>query len=154
MSTLGFFRDQMTEKDADRRLIFATIDGPIGAGYHVTELKLADVHSIDCGGNQSSWTEATMQLLDGYGDDHMTAGTFAGIADTSVAALPGLRDAPLSVEFAPRNEGLRIYQIGAIQRTEDSLIVGLQDRQALCKPSAAQVSGGAACCSPKASSCC
>ena len=154
MSTLGFFREQLTEADASRRLIFATIEGPIGAGYHVTELKLADVSSIDCGANQTAWTEATLQLLDGYGEDHMTAGTFAGIADKSMTALPGLRDAPLSVEFAPKNEGLRIYQIGAIQRTDDTLIVGLQNRQALCKPSAAQVSGGADCCSPKASACC
>ena len=154
MSTLGSFRAELDASDKDSRLIFATAEGAIGAGYHVTELKLAKVKSIDCGANRSGWREATLQLLDGQSGDHMTVGKFAGIADKSMAALPGLSDAPLSVEFAPKNEGLKLYQIGTLQRTKGTLVAQLQDRHALCKPSITQKSGGSTCCTPKATACC
>ena len=146
MSTLNTLRAELTDADLDRRLVFATIDGPIGAGYHVTEFKLAQVQSIDCGARTANWQEAQMQILDGYGESHMTVAKFTAIADQTVNAIPALGDVPITIEFAPRNQGLHLYQIGAVQRTDTDLIVGLQDRQAACKPAASSSSGGSACC--------
>ena len=149
MSTIKFFRSQLSESDFDRKLIFTTGDHEIGSGFHVTELKLADTRSIDCGANQSSWTESTIQLLDGHGGTHMTVRKFAGIVDQSVRAMPGLADAKLRIEYAPGNVGKHIHHIGAVERADDAVHVTLQNDQALCKPatsSAAVCSVQKACC--------
>ena len=103
MSSLNTLRAALTEDDLDRKLIFATVDGEIGAGYHVTELKLAEVQGIDCGANQRGWRETVVQLLDGHGREHMSVGKFTAILDQSIKALPGLGDASVRIEFAPRN---------------------------------------------------
>ena len=154
MLTLGSLRTALETSDNGSSLIFATNDGPIGAGYHVTELKLADIRSIDCGARQSAWTEATLQLLDGHGGGHMTVGTFRGIADKSLGALPGLSHAPLSVEFAPGNNGLRLYQIEAVDNEDSATVVRLKDLTALCKPAHAVKSDGSSCCGPESAACC
>ncbi len=148
MSSLNALRTELSEEDLDRKLIFATVDGEIGAGYHITELKLADVQGIDCGANQRGWRETVVQLLDGHGRAHMSVGKFAAIVDQSVKAVPGLGDAPVRIEFAPRNQGLHLYEIGGAERTEDALIVGLVDDRATCKPAGlnAGSAGEAACC--------
>lgn len=155
MSTLNIFLAQLTDADLNRQLVFATVDSEIGAGYHVTEFKLADVKSINCGARQANWSETTMQLLDGYGEDHMRVETFRSIATRSIGALPNLGDAPLRIEYAPNNIGLGLYQVGAIQRTETKLIVGLQPMAATCQPSTSGGAGPAkACCQPKVAACC
>ncbi|MEM7719450.1 MAG: DUF6428 family protein [Pseudomonadota bacterium] len=136
MSTLSIFLHALTDADLDRRLVFATIAGEVGAGYHITEFKLSDVKSIDCAARKSTWVEAAMQVLDGYGDEHMPVNKFKTIAEQSINALPDLAHAPLSVEFAPGNHGLGLYKIGAVQRTDTKLIVNLQPMAAVCKPSA------------------
>lgn len=69
----------MSEQPPETPVVFKTGDGPIGAGYHVTELRLADIVGIDCGGQTSRWSETTLQLLDGQGESHMPVGKFVGI---------------------------------------------------------------------------
>lgn len=148
MSTIEVFKSELTHADAERALIFATNEGPIGAGYHVTELRLNNVKSIDCAGRQATWQDGTLQLLDGYGEAHMKVSKLGEIIKASVAAIPELESAPLHVEFAPGNEGLRLYNVNGFQRTEDALIVQLQEQQAACKPAqqAALRSQSVACC--------
>ena len=145
----------MTPKDLDTaladspggaRLIFETSDGPIAAGYHVTEWKLAQIESIDCGARRASWTEASLQLLDGHGGQHMTVETFRGILAKSMAALPDLADAPFSVEFAPGNAGLRIFKVSAPRQGADRVTIALQDGGAACKPALEAVGPTASCC--------
>ena len=146
----------MTPRDLDTaladspdgaRLIFETSEGPIGAGYHVTEWKLARVQSIDCGARRADWTEASLQLLDGYGGQHMTVRTFRGILNKSIAALPDLADAPFSVEFAPGNAGLRIFQASPPRLDADRVTIALRDGGAICKPAqVGQATGAAASC--------
>lgn len=152
MSTLDFFQAQLTESDFDRKLMFTTGDHDVGAGYHVTELKFADVKGIDCGANQTAWAESTIQLLDGHGGQHMRVGKFAKIVDQSVRAIPGLGAAPLRVEYGPGNRGLQLYRIGAVQRTDDALLVTLLSDQAQCKP-VAVADAEEGCCATR-SACC
>ena len=141
---------------ADLPLIFQTADGAIGAGYHVTEFKLAEVDSIDCGGRLASWTEAALQLLDGRGDHHMKVGKFNGILEQSIARLDGLGESPLQVEFAHENNGMRIYDLSAPELSGGAVAIRLSDVRAHCKPALehafkAQTSG---CCGASASACC
>jgi len=118
----------------DAPLVFATPEGAIGDGYHVTEFKLAHVTGIDCGARMSNWSEATLQLLDGAGGGYMKAGKFAGILRQSIRNVSGLGDAPLQVEFAHGNRGKRIYLPETPELTGGRIVIGLRDTRANCKP--------------------
>ena len=115
-------------------LIFVTEDGPINAGYHVTEVKLASVQSLDCGARRSSWNEVVIQLLDGSGQDFMTAGKFTGILKKATTKLEGLDDAALKFEFSNGNKGLRILEPGNPVATENAVSLPLGNANAVCKP--------------------
>lgn len=153
--TLSAIATQLKPLDPDAPLIWRTDAGPIAGGYHVTELKLARIRSIDCGARQSAWTEARLQLLDGGGgdSDHMVAGRFLQILGQSLKQLPDLADAPLIVEYAPENSGLHNYAAGNIAVRDGQITIDLVDDSAMCKP-AQDV--GKACCGPTSTtvSCC
>ena len=136
-TTLDSLVAQLGRVAPDQPLIFATDAGDIGQGYHVTELKHLTINSIDCGGRRSSWTEAQLQLLDGDYGAHMHVGKFISIARHSIASVEGLDDAPLSVEYAPRNQGLHRYRIGAMAPGRDGVRVTLVQDAAVCKPAMA-----------------
>ncbi|MEP3045894.1 MAG: DUF6428 family protein [Roseibium sp.] len=126
--------DTLAALPDDAPLVFQTGDGAIGAGYHVTEFKLAEIASIDCGGRLANWSEAALQLLDGTGRDHMTVGKFSKILHQSIARLPGLGDTHLHVEFAHANNGLQIFQISVPELMEGVVAVHLSPNRAHCKP--------------------
>lgn len=148
MATAGEMLAALDTLDPDMPVGFATEAGPIGGDYHITELKLADIHSIDCGGRQSRWTEAALQLLDGNGEGWMSAGKMIAILRRCVSALPELAAAPLSVEFAHGNHGLGRYTAGPLQAQGGRAVVPLLTDAAQCKPA---VDTG--CCTP-ATGCC
>lgn len=140
----------------DLPLVFETEDGPVGAGYHVTEFKLANVISIDCGARTSSWTEAIMQLLDGQGRAHMPIGKFSAILAQSLAKVDGLGSGPAFVEFGHRNAGMQIFEPTGPETTDTGVTLRLKPVRARCKP--AQESGlsgrVAGCGTGISSSCC
>lgn len=140
----------LDETAAATPVVFATDSARIGPGYHVTELKLAQISALDCGGNQHAWTETQVQLLDGADGAYLTAGKVAAILRRSAQAIEGLLDAALWIEMAPRNAGLSRYRIGAVQATDTAFEINLIQDQAQCKPA---VSLG--CCGSQAvQSCC
>ncbi len=125
---------ELAALDPDLPLGFASEAGEIGGGYHITELKLAQIRSIDCGGRESQWVEAQLQLLDGSGGAWITAGKVAAILRRCVGALPDLADAPLSVEFAHGNRGLSRYTAGGLEMRDGRAVVPLVSSAAQCKP--------------------
>ncbi len=129
---------------ADLPLVFATDDGPIGAGYHVTELKLANIASIDCGGRTRSWSEAVLQLLDGQGRDHMSVGKFSAILAQSLRKVDGLGAGPAFVEFGHRNAGMQIFRPTAPEISSAAVILRLETVRAHCKPAQASRQAGQA----------
>ncbi|WP_425092776.1 DUF6428 family protein [Tropicimonas sp. S265A] len=148
-ATLTDLIADLSAQDPEAAAVFQLDGRDIQAGYHVTELKLARIDGIDCGGRRSHWQEAQMQVLDGYGGKWMRAGKLAGILRQSAEALPGLADAPLSVEFAPGNAHLARYHLGPLGTdAEGRLTLPLVATRAVCKPAedhALRV-GGARCC--------
>ena len=141
---------------ADAPLVFTTEQGPIGAGYHVTELKLAVIRSIDCGGRKDAWTEATLQLLDGAGRSHMQTGKFVGILEQSLRSVEGLGQSPLRVEFSHGNRGLSLFELAPPVQEDGQVMMRLTTINAACKPALERVGGASAssCCAPAVSSCC
>ena len=139
--TLDSFDQALANMPQDAALIFRTDAGDILGGYHITEFKHARVDSIDCGGRTDAWTEAVMQVLDGNGGAHMTVGKFRKVLGQSLARLPGLGNAELKVEFAPGNDGARLWHLDRPVLDEGAVIAALTEVRALCKPMQAAVAG-------------
>ena len=132
--TLSELIEELRPAPADSPLVFVTEQGPIAPGYHVTELRRADIKGIDCGGNTDEWREVILQLLDGVGRGHMPVGTFRGIVRKSLKEIDGLGVAPLRVEFAHGNAGLGMFAINRVTMTDGRATVSLTPEGAVCKP--------------------
>ncbi len=105
-------------------------------GFHLTEIKLAGITSLDCGANRRDWREVSLQMLDANGGAPMTAGKLAGILRKGVAALPQITDLPVSIEFSPGNSGLQTLHIDDVRQEDEQAVVSLSPARALCKPAA------------------
>ena len=155
--TPGTLLEILLAMPSDAPLVFKTEQGEIGGGYHVTEWKLSHINSIDCGARRTNWTESSLQLLDGEGDNHMTVGKFRVILNQSVAQISGLASATMHVEFAHRNEEKRIYQIETPELANGAVIAHLYNTRARCKPAqeaALQGTDPGCCRGGTVSSCC
>lgn len=122
-------------------LIFSTPDGPISEGYHVTELKLAHINSIDCAAQLDAWTEATLQILDGHGRTHLPVGKFIRILDQSVHSIKGLGSSPLRIEFAHDNNGMQIFEPTVPLYADGVVQLEMKPIHAQCKPAMITRSG-------------
>jgi len=121
----------------DAMLVFTAEGETIRADYHVTELKRAHVNSIDCGGNESDWTETIVQLLDGQVEsngEHMSVSKFVKIAALGNDKLRGLGEGELSFEFGAGNQQMLRYAPLVSQAGNDKIVVELQPVRAACKP--------------------
>ncbi len=143
--------------DTDQVLFEAEGDA-VGRGYHLTELRLAKISSIDCAGVADAWDEAQMQVLDAPGDVAMSAGKMAAILVRSAVEIDGLADAPLNVEFSPVNDGLGRYRLGAPRAADGVVTLPLTPMGPECKAMTRAFAKTAPqeCCGPKrpAASCC
>lgn len=86
-------------RNASEQVLFEVEGDQVGRGYHLTELRVAKINSIDCGGVADAWDEAQVQVqvLDAPGQEAMSAGKMTAILPRSVAEIDGLADAPLNV---------------------------------------------------------
>jgi len=133
-STPAALRSALRDVAPGAEVVFSTEDGPVGAGYHVTELKHLKVRSIDCGGRLAATEEAAFQILDVPGRRAMAAGKLLGILDKSFASLPGLALLPLHAEFGHGNDGLSRYEVTGLEAGEAGLRVLLGRSRARCRP--------------------
>ena len=129
--------DFLSAQPADFPVIYQTGEERIGAGYHLTELKAAPVTSIDCGGNVASFSEVTIQILDGQDGDYMKVGKLSAILRHSLKEIPSLNDAEPRVEFAHFNNGLQLHTLGDPIVSGKEIVIPLQTIGAQCKPAAA-----------------
>ena len=102
--------------DPDAALGFATDTGEIGGRYHITELKLSEIRSIDCGGRESRWSEAAMQLLDGHGAGWMAAGKVVAILKRSVTGASRCRRSPADDRIRTRQRHDRSVSAGRARK--------------------------------------
>ncbi|MGR3341889.1 MAG: DUF6428 family protein [Paracoccaceae bacterium] len=133
-TTLNEIISELEMANPDGATVFSTSEGEISGGYHITELKLASIQGIDCGGRMADWTETHLQLLDGQSGRHMSVQKLKSIANHSAKKLPGLADAPIYVEYAPGNDGLRRYLITSIMSESERVVISLREDGAKCKP--------------------
>lgn len=141
-ATLNGFLKALETAMPEAGVVFATEDGPVGAGYHITELKHARIESIDCAGRQSSWDEVAVQMLDVFGDVPMPVDRLRAILSRSRAAIPALGEAPVHIEFGHRNKSLSRYDIAGLSIDGHLVKVSLVRAHATCKPAAAPAEPG------------
>ena len=162
MTTQDFLR--ALEPYLGKALIFDLGETHVNPGYHVTEVKAATVHAMDCGGQGSEWSETTLQLWvpveaddkDGY----MSVGKFLGIYRRVAASVPIVGSAEMRVEYGEVGAPAVSYLVEEFKAGEDALTVSLTPPAVTCKaiersvgaiPVVNQASG---CCIPAQTSCC
>lgn len=140
----------------------------IQPGYHVTEIKSAQLSALDCGGKADSWTETILQVEDvpaSKGGDYMLVGKFLSILGRVDQALVLDGSSRVTIEISRPAEAMQIFDIADIGASPERLTLALALRPAICKPrhraleAARSDIGGApasACCQPSAgaSACC
>lgn len=112
-------------------------DVSINNGYHVTEVKYANIKSMDCGKNSDAWDELLIQLLDGNPNSIqglMSTSKFARIVSAAIEALPDKSAPYLFFEFAPNNAPLLKLRIQDIACDDKELTIHLTHEVAACKP--------------------
>lgn len=155
--TLNDLVQALAAVDPKVPLVFDAPSGRTAPGYHVTEVRLATLEAVDCGGVRSNWREAILQILDGQGRGYMPVGKFLDIAERSVAAIDGLDQYEIRVEFASGNDRLELLSLQAPRIDDARIVVPLSPVQAACKPlvRAAEASNKISCCGTAAVvSCC
>ncbi|UJW84137.1 DUF6428 family protein [Devosia sp. SL43] len=145
----------------DEKALSIAYDGRVvQAGYHVTEVKAGSFVTLDCGGNPDAWQETVLQVEDIPATDDrpmMTAGKFRSILAQVDRKVRLDHDARLTIEIGQPGEAMKVFDIADLAIAEDSAILTLGVRAAICKPRhRAQQAGAAACCAPslKAAGCC
>ncbi|WP_018997398.1 DUF6428 family protein [Hirschia maritima] len=132
--TLKKLKDELSSLPPESPVIFYTDTDKIDGNYHVTELKLARIDSIDCVGRRSDREEAFLQLLDGHGGDYMTNAKFSGILEQSINSVKRLGDAPVFAEFGAKNSILSIYHIAEPELQNDQILIHLVSTRSKCRP--------------------
>lgn len=149
-------------------LVFTYAGRTIQPGYHVTEIKSAQLSALDCGGNPDSWTETILQVEDvpaSKGDGYMLVGKFLSIlgrVERTLALAPASR---VTIEISRPAEAMQIFDIADIDVSPERLTLTLALRPAICKPRHRAFEGArtsndrapaSACCQPSsgASACC
>jgi hypothetical protein len=132
------FEEFAAELETQRGLLLVFLfDGrEISAGFHITEVKAAEFHSIDCGGAPESWRETVIQLwdVDAPGAKHMTAGKFLAILDRASRDIGTDTAALLKFELGGCEGALRMYRVGRIAAGPERVTVELEPVIATCKP--------------------
>ncbi|TGK81331.1 hypothetical protein EHQ24_08380 [Leptospira noumeaensis] len=106
--------------------------------YHITEFKLANIQSVDCGGKLDSWTEIILQVLEpieGKDTESMTLGKVNSILEKVNGSMKIPNDAILRIEFGNTETAMRQYFVSEMRTTEKSFSIHLKDGKTECKAS-------------------
>lgn len=160
LDALGNFLSDYPESP----LVFMFEGQRIAPGYHVTEVKHAQIESIDCGRGSDAWNEVVIQLLDGSptsAEGYMMSSKFLGIVGAVGDSLHLHDSAKLFFEFAPGNGPMRKLCVNSMEQAGDHTVVTLGGSVAMCKPfermrKSGTGSAAGACCGTgsSSSSCC
>lgn len=135
--------------------------------YHITEFKLANIQSVDCGGKSDSWSEIILQVLEPKVEkdtESMTLGKVNSILKKVTTSMDIPEEATLRIEFGNETSAMRQYFVSEMRPKDSSFLIQLKDGKTECK---ASVSCGlpkdvvtfpklektsSSCCSPKTKS--
>lgn len=111
----------------------------VSPGYHVTEVKTATVHSMDCGGKSNQWFETTLQLWAPERTrerDYMRVGKFLSIYRRVAAGVPTVQGATVRVEYGDVGAPAISYLIREIDVDDHAVVIQLEPPAVACKANA------------------
>lgn len=148
----------------DYDLVFEHEGQIIQPDYHVTEIKQAHIHSLDCGKGDSEWDEIIIQLLNGpvspkSNAEYMQAGKFISIVSAAIKSLPDASSAELYFEYSADNKSTERLHFDKLSTNAGSWLIELSPTPASCKPALTRQSMPAienkgACCGSTREKCC
>ncbi len=106
--------------------------------YHITEIKQANISSVDCGGNLDVWNEIILQVLEPKENDaenSMEVSKALKIVDLVENKLSLHPNAFVKIEFGNSNFGVRQMSPNKLETSGTNLIVDLEPETTQCKAS-------------------
>ncbi|MEO8885517.1 MAG: DUF6428 family protein [Mucilaginibacter sp.] len=108
----------------------------VDTSFHITEIKLAPITSVDCGGVMNKWTEVIMQLWEPgekQTDRSMKVSKALSIIDVVEKMLPLDLDATVKIEFGNSQFDTRQMFPAELVTEGDTLTVNLSPDFVQCK---------------------
>lgn len=132
-----------------KQLLFVNAAGmSIHAGYHLTELKVATLATVDCGAQRNQWKETIIQLWvpeNERDETFMSSGKFLSIYDKVSEMIEVDLAADIRFEYGDENFFPSNYDVRTV--TEGASIeVQLQPPQTTCKARDRRLAGVSECC--------
>jgi hypothetical protein len=121
----------------DLPVIFSLNEQLVSPGYHISEVKQAQVDSLDCGRGTAQWQEFTIQVLDGNTHSksaYMHAAKMLAILEQVINIHPPEEGSKLYFEYSPDNTGLSKSNVSSIDIIHSTIVVYLNNSPAQCKP--------------------
>ncbi len=133
-----------------KQLIFMNEDGvSIHPGYHLTEVKVATLKTVDCGAQKNQWKETIIQLWvpeNERDETFMSAGKFLSIYDTVSGMIDVDLAAEIRFEYGDENFFPSNYHVKTVTEEDAALEVQLQPPQTTCKARDRRLAGVSECC--------
>jgi hypothetical protein len=134
--TLGDFLAELPQH-RDLSLVFDLGHGKrVPVGYHVTEFKALEYHTVDCGGMEHRFQETVIELwrtaLEVNRDD-MSVGKFLSIYQKVSPKVAFAVDAPLVFLYGGAGEPAARYAVGQLEASDGMLLVHLAPDSVRCK---------------------
>jgi hypothetical protein len=136
MKTLSEFLSQL-EPHQDQKLLFALPNGAtVPVGYHVTEFKALEYHTVDCGGVEHKFRENVIELwrtaLE-QNRDLMAVGKFLSIYNKVSPKVGFDQSAELIFLYGGQGEPAARYAVSNLESSGDTLRVHLAPDGVRCK---------------------
>ncbi len=130
------FKTQL-QRNPEMRLQFEyQSDSWVDASYHLTEIKQAQIVSVDCGGKMNAWTEVILQLWEPDNKDSKTAMEVSKamkIIDQVESAVALHPEGVVKIEFGNQSFEMRQMLPGSIEIANGNLVVKLAADKTQCK---------------------
>lgn len=145
------------EQHPDLTLQFQYAEGKwVDASYHITEIKQAQIVSVDCGGKMNTWTEIIVQLWEPLAQDNeraMQVSKALSIVKLVEKSLPLNPLGTVKIEFGNSRFDTRQMYPGEFLIEGDNLVVNLIPDSTQCKAigrggSCGTTGSGEECCTP------
>jgi hypothetical protein len=125
------------EAHRDQALIFDLGNGQrVPVGYHVTEFKALEYHTVDCGGTEHRFQETVIELwrtaLE-QNSDSLNVGKFLRIYQKVSPVVTFQPHAELIFLYGKPGEPAARYSVGNLEANSEELIVRLEPHGVRCK---------------------
>jgi hypothetical protein len=133
----------------DNRLLFVNAAGQtVHSGYHLTEVKAASFHTVDCGGRVNRWDETIIQLwVPAEADnEYMSAVKFLKIFDRVKGMISLNMDTDMRIEYGDENFYPSTYHVRSVTHDGNDTRVLLAPPATTCKARQRRECSAEACC--------